>query len=191
MAKLKWSTERFILEGKEKHGDKYDYSISVYETQDKDISFICPVHGEVTQKAKSHFVRSGCQLCDQEKAKTKRKSGKYAKQKGNNYELQIVNELKQIGYEDCVSSRSESKRMDNDKIDIVSDDLPVYVQCKCTKNTPSYHKIEEDCPRKDKPFVIFWNRQEVKEGNVNMSSAGEVVFVPKEFFYKLLESYQK
>ena len=187
---MKWSTEVFIEKAKEKHGDKYDYADSKYEGQEKDISFICPVHCEVTQKAKSHFVRSGCILCDQEKAKKSRKGGKYAKDKGTNYELQLIKELKAIGFDDCVSSRSESKAKDNMKIDIVSDKLPFYAQAKCTKVTPSYHNIEDACPLKDKPYVLFWNRQEVKEGNVNMSSRGEVVFVPKEFFYKLLEAYQ-
>ena len=186
----KWDTKYFIEKAKEKHGDLYDYSISNYEGQEKDISFICPIHGVVTQKTKSHFVRTGCHLCDEAKAKKSRKSGKYAKQKGTNYELLLIKELKELGFDDCVSSRSESKAKDNMKIDIVSDQLPFYAQAKCTKVTPSYHTIEEGCPLKDKPYVLFWNRQEVKEGQINMSSRGEVVFVPKEFFYKLLKAYQ-
>jgi Holliday junction resolvase len=38
--------------------------------------------------------------------------------KGHAYELQIVNRLKELGY-DAVTSRSESKRMDDLGVDII------------------------------------------------------------------------
>ena len=180
--------ESFIEKVKAKHGDIYDFSNSIYEGLEKEITYICPTHGEVTQIAKKVLVHSGCPLCDQEKAKAKRRGGKYARSKGNNYELQIAKELGELGYQNIVTSRSESKRTDNMKIDLIDKDgkLPFYAQCKKTKNTPSYFGISDECPLKDKPFVVFWNKQEVKEGNVNMSSAGEVVMIPKDYFYKLL-----
>lgn len=183
---VKWSTELFITKGKEKHGELYDYSCTEYTGQDKDITFICPTHGEVTQKAKSHFVRSGCHLCDEEKAKKKRK-GAYSKTKGNNYELKIIKELIEIGYAGLKSARSESKNLDNDKIDIAEteDRLPMYVQCKCTKNTPQVSQIMQDCPRKDRPLAIFWNKQ-IDKG-ATMGTAGEFVIIPKEFFYELIK----
>ena len=72
-----------------------------------------------------------------EKPKKKR-NGAYARRKGNNYELKIIKELTELGYAGLKSARSESKNLDNDKIDIAEtiDHLPSYVQCKCTKNTP-------------------------------------------------------
>lgn len=186
----KYTTEQFVEKAREKHGNKFDYEESEYTGLDKDFTFKCPIHGEVTQKAKSHLVRSGCIKCDEEKAKTKRKGGKYAKSKGHAYEYKIRNELKELGFEELLTSAGESKRMDNMKVDLVdpSGKLPFYAQIKCTKNTPSYHNIVEECPLKDKPFVLFWNRQQVKEGQVNMSSQGELVMVPKEYFYKLLKA---
>ena len=80
----KYTTEDFIEKCKLKHGDKYDYSKSKYEGLEKDFTFKCPIHGEVTQKAKSHLVRSGCYLCDQEKAKSKRRKSSYSKSKAAN-----------------------------------------------------------------------------------------------------------
>ena len=66
----KYTTEQFITKCKEKWGDKYDYSESKYEGLEKPFTFKCPEHGEVTHKeAKKHLVRSGCPLCDEEKAK--------------------------------------------------------------------------------------------------------------------------
>lgn len=123
-----------------------------------------------------------------EKPKKKR-SGAYSKTKGNNYELKIIKELTTLGYDGLKSSRSESKSLDNDKIDIAQDrdaenELPFWVQCKCTKTTPNFEQIIKDCPRKQKPMAIFWNKQVNKE--VNMGSAGQYVVVEKSYFYEML-----
>ena len=126
-----------------------------------------------------------------EKPKKKRKrSGAYSKRKGNAYELKIIKELGELGYDELKSSRSESRNLDNDKIDIAQldtakNELPFYVQCKCTKNTPSIAKIIQDCPRKDKPLIIVWNKQINKE--VNMASDGEYVMLSKDYFYELIK----
>ena len=120
-----------------------------------------------------------------EKPKKKR-NGAYARRKGNNYELKIIKELTELGYAGLKSARSESKNLDNDKIDIAEtiDHLPCYVQCNCTKNTPSISEIIKSCPRKDRPLVIVWNKQIDKE--VNMASDGQYVMMSKEFFYDLI-----
>lgn len=188
----KQTLETFVEKVKLKHGDKYDFTKSVYEGLSKDITYICPIHGEVAQKAEKVLVRTGCPLCDEEKAKQKRRGGKYVKQKGSNYELKIIKELIDLGYEGLKSSRSQNKNLDAAKVDIAEtvDKLPFYVQNKCTKNTPNYFKIREECPLHDRELVLFWNRQEVKEGQFNMSSKGEVVFVPKSLFYKMLIAYK-
>lgn len=123
----------------------------------------------------------------EKKSKPKKRGGKYARKKGNNYELKIIKELTELGYKGLKSSRSESKNLDNDKIDIAEteDKLPMYVQCKCTKNYPDVVTNIKDCPRKDKPASIFWNKQVVK--GVNMGSDGEYVIIPKDFFYQLIK----
>lgn len=62
--------------------------------------------------------------------------------------------------------------------------MPFWVQCKCTKTTPNFEQIIKDCPRKQKPMAIFWNKQINKE--VNMATAGEYVVISKNYFYELL-----
>ena len=124
---------------------------------------------------------------EQEKPK-KKHTGAYAKRKGNNYELKIIKELTALGFEGLKSSRSESKNLDADKIDIaetIPNTLPFYVQCKCTKNTPSIAEIIKTCGRKDRPLVIIWNKQ-IDKG-VNMGSDGEYVMMSKDFFYELIK----
>lgn len=105
-----------------------------------------------------------------------------SKRKGNGYELKIIHELTDLGFEGLKSSRSESKNLDNAKIDI-ADTLGVldcYIQCKRTKNSPNIETISEACPLKDKPLVIFWNKESDRQQN------NEYVYMPKEYFYKLL-----
>ena len=87
----------------------------------------------------------------------RKRSSKYSKTKGNNYEQKIAKELRELGYDGVLTARFESKSKDNNKIDIVDTEnkLPVYVQLKCTQNTPSYFKIEEECSLKDKPFCLI------------------------------------
>ena len=122
----------------------------------------------------------------------KKRSGAYSKQKGNAYERQIVNELKEItGNENLCTARSESKKLDDMKIDIADPDkiLPCYIQTKKTQTTPSVKKINAEVGLTDRPLCILWNIQVKKEGNVNITSDGEYAIIPKSFFYKLLNLY--
>ena len=88
----------------------------------------------------------------------KKRSGGYSKQKGNSYERQIVNELKELtGNNNIATSRSESKKLDDMKIDINDEDniLPCYFQLKKTQSTPSVKKINSEVGKKDKPLCIL------------------------------------
>lgn len=123
----------------------------------------------------------------------KKRSVAYSKTKGSNYERKIVNELKELtGNESICTARSESKKLDDMKIDIADPDnvLPCYFQLKKTQATPSVKKINEDVGKKDKPLCILWDIQEKKEGNTNITSHGEYAIIPKQFFYTLLKTYK-
>ena len=113
------------------------------------------------------------------------RSGGYARSKGNRYELKIIKELIALGFPGLVSSRSESKNLDNAKVDIADPEnsLKFYIQCKCTKSYPNYNIIN-DFTLKDKPLVIFHNKQINKK--VNMGSSGEFVILTFDFFKELL-----
>lgn len=126
----------------------------------------------------------------EEKPKKKR-SGAYSRNKGNSYERKIITELTEIGFKGLKSSRSESKNLDDAKIDIAEteDKLPCYIQCKNTQNTPSVKKINEEVGRKDKPLCIMWNIQEKRE--TNCVSMGEYAIIPKKLFYEFLKFYTK
>lgn len=54
--------EEFIRKAKEKHGDKYDYSLVNYKNAKTKVKIICPVHGVFEQTPDAH-QKSGCQKC--------------------------------------------------------------------------------------------------------------------------------
>lgn len=112
------------------------------------------------------------------------KQAKKSKQKGSQYELEIIHKLRDIGYEGCVSSRSQNKLADADKIDIVdmNNELPVNIQAKFTQNMPNYFDIRDACSDKSKPFCICWK----KAGKNGELARGQVAVIPIEYFYELL-----
>lgn len=114
---------------------------------------------------------------------------KRSRARGIAYEQQIAKELRELGFKQIVTSRSESKNIDDYKIDLIDKDnkLPCYIQIKKTQKYPNYFAIEEQCPLKDKPFVIFWNSQ--KPTKKTFRSIGEIVMLPKSFFYNLIKQY--
>jgi hypothetical protein len=120
--------------------------------------------------------------------------GKYSKRKGSSYERQIAKELRELtGNENITTSRASNKKLDSMKIDIHDEDniLPCYIQTKKTQSTPQIKKINTEVGKIDKPLAIFWNIQEKKDGNINITSAGEYVIISKDFFYKILKQVMK
>lgn len=109
---------------------------------------------------------------------------KKSSKKGKNYELDIIHELTDLGYEGLKSSRSESRNMDNNHIDIcdTQNQLNCYIQCKATKNTPNIEEITKGCPLKDKPLIVMWKKQDSSLKN------HEYVILPKKYFYELLNN---
>lgn len=60
---MKKTTDEFIKEAKSVHGDRYDYSNSIYESGKSNIKIVCKKHGEFKQRAKHHLDGSGCKKC--------------------------------------------------------------------------------------------------------------------------------
>lgn len=66
IGKYKLTTEEFIKKAKEIHGDKYDYSNTVYNGMKKKTNIVCPKHGEFWQVAYDHLRGFNCEKCKYE-----------------------------------------------------------------------------------------------------------------------------
>ena len=67
MSRKRLTTEGFIQKAKEKHGNKYDYSLVEYKTAHIKVKIICPEHGIFIQKAYVHLNGCACKKCGREK----------------------------------------------------------------------------------------------------------------------------
>lgn len=118
----------------------------------------------------------------------KKRTGKYCREKGHAYERKIAKELNELGF-DVVTSRSESKSTDDNKVDLIdlSKNMPIQIQLKKTSNIPNYFKIRSESTVDPKSFCIIWAKQESRE--TNMVTVGEVALIDKQMLYELLKSY--
>ena len=121
--------------------------------------------------------------------KKRTRSKSYSRTKGHNYETKIAKELRDLGFTEVVTSRSESKSMDDNKVDLIdkSNKLPCKIQLKATQSIPSYFKIRSESTVNPEEFVIIGSKQEKRE--VNIVSVGEAVIMDKSLFYKLIKPY--
>lgn len=62
--KAKLTTEEFLAEARQVHGDRYDYSRAVYQGRTKPLEVICREHGSFFPTPGNHIHRrSGCPAC--------------------------------------------------------------------------------------------------------------------------------
>jgi len=103
---------------------------------------------------------------------------------GHNYERLCVKRLRDNGYSDAVTSRSESRNMDNKGVDIFGSSLPIHIQCKNSLKEIKYHTLlnEERLPT-DKPLVIF--HKKTRKSNTKFVTEGEYVIMKYETFNQL------
>jgi Holliday junction resolvase len=107
---------------------------------------------------------------------------------GHNYERQVVNEFKEMGFDTTVTARAESRNLDNLGIDVFDTDelMPHDIQCKVSKGFTS-KQIREllDRGRDKKPLVIL--HKHVEKSGVKFMPKGEYVYIKKETYYKMIE----
>ncbi len=121
------TTQQYIKEAIEKHGDKYDYSKVNYTTALNKVTIICKEHGDFNQVAISHLTRSGCPLCA-----------------GNN----ILKTTDQF-INDAISIHGD--KYDYSKINYINTNTKVNIICKKHsyefEQTPCCHLQGQGCPK--------------------------------------------
>ena len=68
------STEDFIKKAISIHGNKYDYSKTIYKNYQTKVCIICPIHGEFYQLPGNHLKGEGCIKCRNDKMSVERSS---------------------------------------------------------------------------------------------------------------------
>lgn len=61
------STQRYIEKARKVHGNKYDYSKTIYTNVKTPITITCPTHGDFEQNPSHHLKGCGCPQCAVEK----------------------------------------------------------------------------------------------------------------------------
>lgn len=67
----KLNTDDFVRNAKLVHGNKYDYSQSVYDGSKAQVKIICNIHGAFFQTPNNHLRSGGCNACGYEKVSKK------------------------------------------------------------------------------------------------------------------------
>ena len=99
-----------------------------------------------------------------------------SKSKGNGYEIKIASEMRTLGFDNCVTSRAESKSMDDKGVDLMYTG-PFYFQLKCTENYPRFHDLLFNNMPSGLHIPVVMNKKNRK---------GEIVCMKKDDFYTLI-----
>ena len=59
------TTEQFIEKARKIHGNKYDYSETIYKNNRTKVKIICPKHGSFFQTPPTHLRGNGCPICSE------------------------------------------------------------------------------------------------------------------------------
>ncbi len=151
--KRKLNNTTFIEKSKIVHGNKYDYSLVVYENDKTKINIICKKHGVFKQSAGGHLQGIGCQKCGIENSIKIRSSNnkdfiKNAKiVHGNKYDYSLV---------DYINSKV--------KIKIICIKHGVFLQ------TPYEHLAGRGCPACKESNGESIIRQILLDNNINFIS---------------------
>lgn len=98
--------------------------------------------------------------------------------RGHNFERDIVNRLKEVGWI-ASTARYTSRALDDSGVDIAGD-FPFKIQCKATLTTPGIHDILTTTDAE----VIFW-RKIVKKGK-QFYADGEYAMLPMEDYLDMV-----
>lgn len=106
----KLTLENFIQKAKEKHGDKYDYSLVNYIKSSLKIEIICPIHKSFMQSPNNHLKPANCPKCSFD-------------------EISKLNAKSQIKYiEEC--NKIHNFKYDYNKVDYINENSKIIIICK-------------------------------------------------------------
>jgi very-short-patch-repair endonuclease len=166
----KKTTESFVKEAKEIHGNNYDYSKSEYKGIHVPLCIICFKHGEFWQRPNDHLRGQGCPKCRGEKIWNKRgrltvemvKEG-FKKVHGDEYDYSLFTEYK--------NNRT--------KIPIICKKHGVFYV------SPNNHLMGRGCPKCKSNKISEKQRLSINEVVERIKKVhGDKFIIPNDFEYK-------
>lgn len=122
--------KEFVARAKKVHGNKYDYSKSIYNGYNNPITIICPKHGEFEQSVSNHLAGKGCKKCALE----------YSRKIQAKTTEQFIEDAKLV----------HNNRYDYSKVNYVNASTPITIICKKHKEfeqLPLVHLRGGGCPK--------------------------------------------
>jgi hypothetical protein len=121
-------------------------------------------------------------------------NGKRNKAAGHTWEYEVVDKLRELGYEHAITSRGTSKERDNQKVDIMNKDekkngfLPFNLQCKNSVRPPAFQVVLDEMPTDEVNVIAF--KQTKKTGSKFMTQ-GMYAIMYMSTFYRYIEIEKK
>lgn len=188
----KRTTDDFIREAKEVHGDKYDYSLVNYTSTNSPVRIICPIHGVFEQKPGCHLLRGqGCPECSgTKKLTTEEFIQKSIEVHGNEYDYSLV---------DYVNSKTPVKIICQiHGVFEVTPDKHIYSKCGCPDCNENQSKLEAIVKKllidnninfieqKSWDWLVYKNKQRLDfylpDHNIAIECQGKQHFEAVDFF---------
>lgn len=98
-----------------------------------------------------------------------------ARDKGIAFEQRLAKTFREKGWTECLTSRHESKRLDDLGVDLCNTE-PFYVQAKAVENLGSAHKVLKSMPKGNMLNVLFHKK----------NNQGVCVSMSEESFWALV-----
>jgi hypothetical protein len=108
-------------------------------------------------------------------------SGKRNRQKGHDWEREVVNKLKELGFKDAMSSRAGDRFQDSRGIDILN--VPINIQCKRHHNFCSPVDALKKMPPRDRKVNVVL----MKIDNISSDWKEEYAILTAEHFLHMLK----
>lgn len=122
-------------------------------------------------------------------------NGKRNRTAGHNFERELAEFFRGLGFSHVVTARSESKSRDDDKIDLMNTQegkngrFVFNVQAKNTTGHVKYAKLLAEMPNEDGVINIVMHKQTEKNSSGRFIQKGKYVIMSVEDFEKMIKLY--
>jgi hypothetical protein len=123
-------------------------------------------------------------------------NGKRNRNAGFSWEREIAATLREIGFPNAVTSRSESRSRDDQKVDIINKDeakngrLPYNIQAKCAKGHLKYAALLSELPNDPGIINTIFHKQTTKNAGGRFMETGRFVILNMDDFLLMVKELE-